>query len=66
LRENSYEKETLMCFITCMIGLTAFLGMIFLSSIVTGHSLESAFPDVPWSQLMNWEKIAEIFSIKSS
>jgi hypothetical protein len=49
-----------------MIGLTAFLGMIFLSSIVTGHSLESAFPDVPWSQLMNWEKIAEIFSIKSS
>jgi hypothetical protein len=66
LRENSYEKESLMCFIACMIGLTAFLGLIYLTSMVTGHSLQSAFPEIPWSQLMNWEKIAEIFSIKSS
>jgi hypothetical protein len=55
-----------MCFIACTIGLTAFLGLIYLSSIVAGHSLESAFPEIPWSQLMNWEKIAEIFSFKSS
>jgi hypothetical protein len=49
-----------------MIGLTAFLGLIYVSSIAAGHSLASAFPEIPWSQLMNWEKIAEIFSIKSS
>jgi hypothetical protein len=66
LRENSYEKESLMCFIACIIGLTAFLGVIYVSSILAGHSLESAFPEIPWSQLMNWEKIAEIFSAKSS
>ncbi|MGR3762682.1 hypothetical protein [Rossellomorea sp. NS-SX7] len=66
MRENSYEKESLICFITCLAGLTAFLGVIYLSSIAAGQSLGSVFPDVPWPQLMNWDKIAEIFSIKSS
>ncbi|WP_175986812.1 hypothetical protein [Bacillus sp. Marseille-Q1617] len=66
MRENSYQKESIICFITCLVGLTSFLGVIYLSSITTGNSLASAFPDVPWTQVMNWEKLAEIFNIKTS
>jgi hypothetical protein len=39
--------------------------MIYVTSVITGQNLASTFPDIPWSDLMNWEKIAENLNIKS-
>jgi hypothetical protein len=61
LRENNEQKETFICIITCIAGLTAFLGLIYLTSILMGEGLNSIVPDIPASQLMNWDKIAKIF-----
>ncbi|KSU61523.1 hypothetical protein AS034_14365 [[Bacillus] enclensis] len=63
MRENNYSKESIICIITCLAGLAAFLAAIYFSSILMGESLDSIFPDIPASQLMNWDKIAKIFGL---
>jgi hypothetical protein len=48
-----------------MFGLGAFFGVVLITSVLTGHNLASSFPDIPWSDLINWDNIAENLNIKS-
>ncbi|PFA67075.1 hypothetical protein CN378_11905 [Bacillus sp. AFS015802] len=64
MKNDEYRKESISCYVFCLLFLLCFIGFILLCAEMSGNSLVSSFPRFSWDMMMKWQDIVEIFDLK--
>ena len=57
MKNKSYLKESIECFLVITVILTLFLGVIYISGELTGTDWSSVIPDFSWDMFNTWDEI---------